>query len=174
MAELAPAFRVPPLKLNVAVEPVEAAVWLAVAARVRTAVEFGASRVLGPLGYEVRDKVLSERPEGFVGYPEAATRAGMDFSDYERVDDFELNEILWRAVKGVNAPLPPAVRRAIANRAARHLWMHLNRNSRLSLSRHFEDGENENHPFEDDHGELPPLFAISARGSVRSRFTRFC
>ena len=38
----------------------------------------------------------------------------MDFSEYDRIDDFELNEILWRAIKGVNAPLPPAVRRAIA------------------------------------------------------------
>jgi YVTN family beta-propeller protein len=42
--------------------------------------------------------------------------AKMDFSEYDRVDDFELNEILWRAVKGRNAPVPPAVRRAIANR----------------------------------------------------------
>jgi len=41
----------------------------------------------------------------------------MDFSEYDRVDDFELNEILWRAVKGADAPLPPAVRRAIAFRS---------------------------------------------------------
>jgi hypothetical protein len=41
----------------------------------------------------------------------------MDFSDYDRVDDFELNEILWRAVKGPDAPVPPAVRRAIAFRS---------------------------------------------------------
>ena len=41
----------------------------------------------------------------------------MDFSEYDRVDDFELNEILWRAVKGADAPLPPAVRRAIACRS---------------------------------------------------------
>ncbi len=40
----------------------------------------------------------------------------MDFSEYDRIDDFELNEILWRAVKGKDAPLPPAVRRAIAFR----------------------------------------------------------
>ena len=40
----------------------------------------------------------------------------MDFSEYDRIDDFELNEILWRAVKGKDAPLPPAVRRAIAHR----------------------------------------------------------
>lgn len=41
----------------------------------------------------------------------------MDFSDYDRIDDFELNEILWRAIKGADAPIPPAVRRAIAFRA---------------------------------------------------------
>jgi YVTN family beta-propeller protein len=40
----------------------------------------------------------------------------MDFSDYDLADDFELNEILWRAVKGKDAPVPPPVRRAIANR----------------------------------------------------------
>jgi YVTN family beta-propeller protein len=43
--------------------------------------------------------------------------AKMDFSEYDRIDDFELNEILWRAIKGKDAPLPPAVRRAIAYRA---------------------------------------------------------
>jgi YVTN family beta-propeller protein len=43
----------------------------------------------------------------------------MDFSEYDKIDDFELNEILWRAVKGKDAPLPPAVRRAIAYRPAR-------------------------------------------------------
>jgi hypothetical protein len=41
----------------------------------------------------------------------------MDFSEYDKIDDFELNEILWRAVKGRDAPIPPAVRRAIAFRA---------------------------------------------------------
>jgi YVTN family beta-propeller protein len=41
----------------------------------------------------------------------------MDFTEYDRIDDFELNEILWRAVKGKDAPLPPAVRRAIAFRS---------------------------------------------------------
>jgi hypothetical protein len=46
----------------------------------------------------------------------AARSAKMDFSDYDRVDDFELNEILWRSIKGPDAPLPPAVRRAIADR----------------------------------------------------------
>ncbi|MFO0958806.1 MAG: alkaline phosphatase family protein [Isosphaeraceae bacterium] len=40
----------------------------------------------------------------------------MDFSDYDRIDDFELNEILWKAIKGADSPVPPAVRRAIAYR----------------------------------------------------------
>jgi YVTN family beta-propeller protein len=40
----------------------------------------------------------------------------MDFSEYDRVDEFELNEILWRSIKGKDAPSPPAVRRAIADR----------------------------------------------------------
>jgi SAM-dependent methyltransferase len=50
---------------------------------VRNVLEFGASRVLGPLGYELRDKVLSERPEGFPSYLAEARRARMDVNDYE-------------------------------------------------------------------------------------------
>jgi DNA-binding beta-propeller fold protein YncE len=45
----------------------------------------------------------------------------MDFSEYDRINDFELNEILWRSIKGVNAPLPAPVRRAIADRPASRL-----------------------------------------------------
>jgi YVTN family beta-propeller protein len=40
----------------------------------------------------------------------------MDFDEYDRIDDFELNEILWRSIKGKDSPLPPAARRAIAFR----------------------------------------------------------
>jgi YVTN family beta-propeller protein len=48
-----------------------------------------------------------------------AKRSGkMDFSDYDLADDYELNEILWRSIKGADAPLPPAVRSAIADRPA--------------------------------------------------------
>src|SRR5262249_39805171 len=50
---------------------------------VRDVLEVGANRVLGPLGYELRDKVLSERPEGFPGYLAAAGQCGMDVNDYE-------------------------------------------------------------------------------------------
>jgi hypothetical protein len=49
-----------------------------------------------------------------------AERSGkMDFSDYDLADESELNEILWRSIKGADAPLPPAVRRAIADRSVR-------------------------------------------------------
>ena len=41
----------------------------------------------------------------------------MDFTEFDRIDDFELNEILWHAVMGKDAPQPPAVRRAIAFRS---------------------------------------------------------
>jgi YVTN family beta-propeller protein len=40
----------------------------------------------------------------------------MDFDEYDKIDDFELNEILWRSIKGKDAPVPPAARRAIAFR----------------------------------------------------------
>jgi hypothetical protein len=40
----------------------------------------------------------------------------MDYSDNDRADPADINEILWRAVKGEKAPLPPAVRQAIAER----------------------------------------------------------
>jgi hypothetical protein len=42
----------------------------------------------------------------------------MDFDEYDRIDDFELNEILWRTIRGKDTPIPPAVRRAIAFRPA--------------------------------------------------------
>ena len=47
-----------------------------------------------------------------------AARSGrMDFTEYDKIDDFELNEVLWYAVMGKHAPQPPAVRRAIAFRS---------------------------------------------------------
>ncbi len=49
----------------------------------------------------------------------AALSEKMDFSDYDRVNDFEMNYVLWHAVMGKDAPQPPAVRRAIAFRAVR-------------------------------------------------------
>ena len=52
-------------------------------ATVRDVVAAGAAIALRPFGYEVRDRVLSEKPEGFPGYLAAAQRLGMDVNDYE-------------------------------------------------------------------------------------------
>lgn len=41
-----------------------------------------------------------------------------NFSEYDLVEDSELNEILWRSIKGADAPVPAVVRTAIANRPA--------------------------------------------------------
>src|SRR3954465_12085132 len=49
----------------------------------RQVFEIGADRMLAPLGYQLHDRVLSERPEGFPGYLAEATRLGMDVNDYE-------------------------------------------------------------------------------------------
>jgi SAM-dependent methyltransferase len=50
---------------------------------VRDFVAAGAGVALRPFGFEVRDRVLSERPEGFPGYLLAAQQIGMDVNDYE-------------------------------------------------------------------------------------------
>src|SRR6266540_7395865 len=50
---------------------------------VRDLVAASAGVALRPFGFEVRDRVLSERPEGFPGYLEAAQRLGVDVNDYE-------------------------------------------------------------------------------------------
>ena len=47
----------------------------------------------------------------------AALSSKMDFSEYDRIDDFELNYVLWHAVMGKDAAMPPTVRRAIAFRS---------------------------------------------------------
>jgi ubiquinone/menaquinone biosynthesis C-methylase UbiE len=50
---------------------------------VRDFVAVGAGVALRPFGFEVRDRALSEKPEGFPGYLEAAQRLGMDVNEYE-------------------------------------------------------------------------------------------
>jgi SAM-dependent methyltransferase len=49
----------------------------------RSLFERVAYRALSPLGYELRDKILNEKPEGFPGYLADANAAGMDVNDYE-------------------------------------------------------------------------------------------
>jgi hypothetical protein len=36
----------------------------------------------------------------------------MDFTDADRADDIQLNEIVWRSVRGPNSPMPAPVRAA--------------------------------------------------------------
>ncbi len=49
----------------------------------RDLVAAGAGKALQPFGFEVRDRILSEKPEGFPGYVEAARRLALDVNDYE-------------------------------------------------------------------------------------------
>lgn len=49
----------------------------------RELVAASAGKVLQPFGYQVRDRILSEKPEGFPGYVEAAQKLGMDVNEYE-------------------------------------------------------------------------------------------
>jgi DNA-binding beta-propeller fold protein YncE len=43
----------------------------------------------------------------------AAISARMDFSDYDRIDEQALNQILWHSIKGADVPMPAPVRRAL-------------------------------------------------------------
>jgi hypothetical protein len=47
--------------------------------------------------------------------PGAKASARMDFSDVDRIDDDEMNQILWRAIKG-DVPMPAPVRSAFPYR----------------------------------------------------------
>lgn len=47
----------------------------------------------------------------------AARSQKMDFSEYDQINDFELNYVLWHAIMGADAPQPAPVRRAIAFRS---------------------------------------------------------
>jgi hypothetical protein len=44
--------------------------------------------------------------------PGAAASMAMDFSEPDRIPDFELNEIVWKAVRGAHTTMPPPVRAA--------------------------------------------------------------
>lgn len=41
-----------------------------------------------------------------------------DFTAEDKINDFHFNEVIWRAVKGLDSPCPPAVRAAFLNTAA--------------------------------------------------------
>ena len=39
-------------------------------------------------------------------------RRKMDFSEPDKADDIQLNEIIWRSVRGADSPMPAPVRAA--------------------------------------------------------------
>ncbi len=43
----------------------------------------------------------------------AKQSARMDWSDYDRINEDELNRILWHSIKGIDSPMPAPVRRAL-------------------------------------------------------------
>ncbi len=75
---------------------------------------FGNEPTLTPYEAAPAEIDLNAKNDGLAYGAERSLK--MDFSEYDKIDDFELNEILWRAIKGKDAPLPPAVRRALAYR----------------------------------------------------------
>lgn len=51
--------------------------------KLRDGVALAAGVAVRPFGFEVRETILSEKPEGFPGYLDAASARGMDVNDYE-------------------------------------------------------------------------------------------
>ncbi|HYB53971.1 MAG TPA: alkaline phosphatase family protein, partial [Thermoanaerobaculia bacterium] len=74
---------------------------------------FHASADLAPFVHQGARVPLDEKnpPEAFG----AQASMKMDFSQPDRAPERELNEILWKSVKGVSSPLPPPVRAAFVH-----------------------------------------------------------
>jgi hypothetical protein len=60
---------------------------------------------LRPCQVDLNDKNLAENKW-------QALSETFDFSLEDRVNDFQFNEVIWRAVKGLDSPCPPTVRAA--------------------------------------------------------------
>jgi DNA-binding beta-propeller fold protein YncE len=58
------------------------------------------------------DLMAKNPPQGYG----AVASARMDFREYDRIDEDELNRILWHSIKGADAPYPSPVRRVLATR----------------------------------------------------------
>ena len=58
------------------------------------------------------DLMTRNPPQGYG----AAISAGMDFREYDRIDEDALNRILWQSIKGTDVPYPVPVRRVLATR----------------------------------------------------------
>ena len=57
-----------------------------------------------------RIDLMTKNPPNGYG---ATASAAMDFSEYDRIDEDLLNRILWHSIRGVNAPYPAPIRRAL-------------------------------------------------------------
>jgi DNA-binding beta-propeller fold protein YncE len=72
-----------------------------------------------PAPFDRRDAKVPLDERNLSDAPGAAASAAMDFSRPDRAPDRDLNEILWRAIKGEATPMPPPVRAAFVRPAGR-------------------------------------------------------
>ncbi len=72
---------------------------------------FGKEAVLTP--YNLKIPQVDVNARNMASAPGAMASARMDFSEYDRAPEDELNRILWAAAKGPNVPYPGPVHRAI-------------------------------------------------------------
>ena len=59
-----------------------------------------------PAPYAAESPRISLQERNLAQSATAARSAKLDFSDADRIDDDELNDILWRAIKGTEPPAP--------------------------------------------------------------------
>jgi DNA-binding beta-propeller fold protein YncE len=75
------------------------------------------SSKLDPAPFDRRDAKVPVDERNPADAPGAAASAAMDFSRPDRAPDRELNEILWKAIKGEASLMPPPVRAAFVRPA---------------------------------------------------------
>lgn len=71
---------------------------------------FRPSPVFTPFAHREARVSLDEKNDA--SSPGAAASLAMDFEEADRAPDLELNEIVWKAVRGVRSTMPPPVRAA--------------------------------------------------------------
>lgn len=71
---------------------------------------FQATPVLTPYTHRAARVSLDEKNDASA--PGAAASMAMDFDEPDHAPDLELNEIVWKAVRGARSPMPPPVRAA--------------------------------------------------------------
>jgi hypothetical protein len=75
---------------------------------------FQATPVLTPFAHLAARVPLDEKNDQYAWGAEASMR--MNLAEADRAPEQELNEILWRSVKGPKSPMPPIVRSAWVRR----------------------------------------------------------